>query len=180
MRTNEGRYQIGNCYNICRMPPVGQRCYVNGTTADGCCPNYIDCIPNTKTLYGSIVLEQTVPFPPFKSQRFRCLPGDILSLEACILFLKREAYPKLQFAYGIQATCRCIAEDIFGFTTHTPTIPDIPVQRYLLVQRGDQILKQPINAAPYESDSLARPGRPGFIVKNQGSSVAGIADRRIY
>ena len=43
MRTNEGRYQIGNCYNTCRMPPVGQRCYVNGTTADGCCPNYVDC-----------------------------------------------------------------------------------------------------------------------------------------
>ena len=128
-------------------------------------------VPNIKVLYGSILLERTVPFPPFKSQRFRCLPGDVLSLEACILFLKREAYPKLQFGYGIQATCRCIAEDIFGFATHTPDIPDVPVQRYVLVQRADQILKQPINAVPYASEdtgfSKVRPIKYGLGVKNE-------------
>ncbi|XP_055332183.1 uncharacterized protein LOC129584101 [Paramacrobiotus metropolitanus] len=148
-RTITGRYQIGDCYNTCRMPPVGQKCFVNGTSSDGCCPSYSSCIPNINAPFGTIQLDRPVPFPPYKSQRFRCIPGDTLPLEACLLFLKREALPKIKFAYGIYAICRCIAEDTFGFTVSVPNIPDIPVQRYLLLQRGTEILKQPINAIPY-------------------------------
>ncbi|OQV22362.1 hypothetical protein BV898_03858 [Hypsibius exemplaris] len=154
IRTKNGRYQIGDCYNYCRMPTVGQKCYVNGTTTDGCCPSYTGCIPNLNTPFGSITLNRPVQFPPYKSQRFRCLPGDILPLSACLLFLKREAVPALKFEYGMAATCRCIAEDVFGFSLATPTIPDIPVQRYILLQRAGKILKQPVNAVPFTPPDL--------------------------